>query len=98
MSGHTPGPWTVSSPPKDEHALDVRTPTGVLMHRGFWGHQADAHLIAAAPDLLHALQWHAEQVYAILSSDLGGDIPSRIIAATEHVQAWRDAIAKAEGQ
>jgi hypothetical protein len=35
---------------------------------------------------------HAEAVYAILCSDLGGDIPNRITQAQEHVTAWRAAL------
>jgi hypothetical protein len=61
---------------------------------------ANARLIAAAPDLLAALEDHAEAVYAILCSDYPKladgtpDIPARILAAQEHVSAWRAALAK----
>jgi hypothetical protein len=55
-------------------------------------------MAAHTPGLKKALEFHAEQVYAILSSDGYPDIPSRIIAAQEHVAAWRAILAKAEGR
>lgn len=76
MSKHTPGPWTVARNTDDgldiissdevtyvEVALDVRT-------------EADARLIAAAPDLLKALK---EVEWAILPPD--GSLAGRRCAA-----------------
>lgn len=110
-AAHTPGPWTVArNEGPDEFYFrrgyysvePIGFPVGSLRveddHDALATVVANAHLIAAAPDLLHAVKWHAEQVYAILSSDYGGDIPARIIAAQEHVAAWRSVVAKAEGR
>lgn len=65
-AAHTPGPWSISL--EDDGGFVVYTPpTGdmgwnsVVTSRGQWGHNdeqshANGRLIAAAPDLLEALQ------------------------------------------
>ena len=60
MSKHTPGPWVLESPEsggrvlaQDERATIIHTPTGSPFNELVI---ADARLIAAAPDLLEALQ------------------------------------------
>ncbi len=52
---HTPGPWRVEEGPNDTRVLDVYAGTWKI-HHGAWGRQADAFLIAAAPDLLEACE------------------------------------------
>jgi hypothetical protein len=51
-------PWTVriTDPQRDTRALDVYTSAGWKVHHGAWGAQDVAHLIAAAPELLEALE------------------------------------------
>ena len=56
MSPLSPTPWTVQSPPNDPHGFDVHDATGRLVHKGFWGGEADARLMAAAPAILAALK------------------------------------------
>ena len=49
---HTPGPWAVSQPSGNY----IDTPTGSVAALTYGATKADAHLIAAAPDLLAALE------------------------------------------
>ncbi len=73
MTAHTPGPWTVhhrcvdKSPYDDESCglgLEVDGPPEPQL-RGRFARAADAHLIAAAPELLAAL----EQAVTVIASD-----------------------------
>ena len=57
---HTPGPWHVEPAPNRVH-FAVRS-EGVHVVTGWREGAANARLIAAAPDLLHALKWAAEYV------------------------------------
>lgn len=88
-TAHTPGPWTVSGreivgPPHSdvivaylpEQGMETDTPVG----RAF-----NARLIAAAPDLLAALE-------AVAEFWAGGDVPAEIDAQ------MRAAISKARGE
>lgn len=52
---HTPGPWTVTT-------NGINTPDGHIVYFDVSGglHKTDARLIAAAPDLLEALQMLSE--------------------------------------
>ena len=98
MSGHTPGPWAWS---KDYRGLfgsgELNRVLDYASYEGMWlaytNHQeANARLIAAAPDLLAALK------------DLLADIEdyqriNRLGGESNHAQvAARAAIAKAEGK
>ena len=49
---HTPGPWAVSQPSGNY----IAAPTGGIAALTYGATKADAHLIAAAPDLLAAMQ------------------------------------------
>lgn len=68
MSKHTPGPWIISQDDEFLHVYDVMTPTGYYVastHDGVEGKcnsEANARLIAAAPDLLEALQMVSEYI------------------------------------
>ena len=66
---HTPGPWEVHKAGKDKDEREITTPDGdgiAMVYYGvdlYWGgadtretDEANARLIAAAPDLLAALQ------------------------------------------
>lgn len=85
---HTPGPWRAI---RTGGALEVAGPVeGVLICRLYdslddESDRADAHLIAAAPDLLAA----CEQVADALEYDFAGSI------SVEHLRAL---IAKARGE
>lgn len=68
------------------NAILERTDTDELMLR----------LVQDRAALLDALKWDAEQLFAILCSDFGGDIPTRIISAQPYVAAIRRAVAQAE--
>ena len=69
MSKHTPGPWTIEADPDKAGLHPLHDNRYIASERG-WGctlrdqpeQAADARLIAAAPDLLHALKWAAEYV------------------------------------
>ena len=57
---HTPGPWTVGDPPYGHTEIEGGDPPYLLaVATRYWGQEvahANARLIAAAPDLLEALQ------------------------------------------
>ncbi len=105
---HTPGPWTVrhrcvgKSPYDDESCglgLEVDGPPEPL--RGRFARAADAHLVAAAPELLAAL----EQALAVIDSDeLKGACQVADIhgmpygGPTVNVAELRALIAKARGE
>lgn len=84
MSGHTPGPWTVERDGPNRRWLvngddfAVATCDGAIRRQ-----EADARLIAAAPDLLNALRDMLDGT---------GDITA------ERVGRARAAIAKATGE
>ena len=61
MSKHTEGPWTVGCS-MDERTSLTRGEDGVFPLPEDDEIEANARLIAAAPDLLHALKWAAEYV------------------------------------
>lgn len=56
MKKHTPGPWTVTEVGPAPRYMIAGAATSVAMTYGQSGQQADARLIAAAPELLAALQ------------------------------------------
>ena len=100
MSAHTPGPWKVVRHPRIAH-VDSETSVGsgangmasvAWLTGGRVGQEANARLIAAAPDLLAALE---ALVLAAPDSDAWS------VAATRELRAARDlaeeAIAKARG-
>lgn len=93
MSGHTPGPWRVTSPQADPNAYDIESASGTKITRGYWGTSAcaDARLIAAAPEMLEALcaALREEEKCAMGR----GEVP-----LAPWVGLARAAIAKAEGR
>jgi hypothetical protein len=106
MSKHTPGPWGVGSAPRSAHTnkdkclyIHGADPYAMVCELGSEKHpehQANARLIAAAPDLLAALRDVLR--YCVTSSglpDLGkGRTPEQQAAMNQA----RAAIEKAEGQ
>lgn len=97
MSKYTPGPWQVGMAfdnyGETEIAIEHMTPAGNLVVAvalgGLQGQDANASLIAAAPDLLAALQ-------AIVKSLVDQDDEGMIEHAQQMIDA-RAAIAKATG-
>lgn len=98
MSGHTPGPWRINSrgsqvgprSEEDDQSFGMIIPVAYLEEVD-WpdAHEANARLIAAAPDLLEALD--ALLIAYCDPGNQGGD-------HDEKVEAARAAIAKAKGQ
>jgi hypothetical protein len=87
---HTPGPWELIAPHQTSgwglcvgsgEQITARIPA-------YAGREADARLIAAAPDLLEALKAMLEVCYDLERDD----------ATVTAVSAARAAIASAEGQ
>ncbi len=92
---HTPGPWEIDD--ADEWGyikilhLSGTGDEGAEGHVAITNHEPDAHLIAAAPELLVALKW------ALAAMDRGDGVLEYTgdIADGERAKA---AIAKAEGR
>lgn len=101
MTMHTPGPWgvTITGP----GLLGIEGDDGALVAGVHGGNDANARLIAAAPDLLAALE---AATYALqgVQEFLGGyELPSRDAAvavgdAIDAIGPARAAIAKATGK
>ena len=96
---HTPGPWVYESEGKNNHLGKFCTEAGELIcdfghdipYEGVPGNPPDfanAHLIAAAPDLLEALE-------AIVAT---WDGPKYNHFMADNIDLARAAIAKAKGQ
>ncbi len=96
MSAHTPGPWDVQChPDKDQPGWYHLTPTPKV--GSYYEENANAHLIAAAPELLVALDEIVFAVHDGLRRHADGDpnaIISNMIAAT--LRQAEAAIAKAQ--
>lgn len=95
MSGHTPGPWHVGP----HYKSDVESQHGRICDCGITrgpNGEANARLIAAAPDLLEALKEMVEWHGGVHGEDCPEDDTCDCIGAgiNERVNA---AIAKAEG-
>lgn len=72
QSQHTPGPWEIQSDAKGVYGIVVKQTSPIRTHQfiaslhdsmGEEERQANAHLLAAAPDLLEALEkieWYLE--------------------------------------
>ena len=84
---HTQGPWTVSQP----SATCIDSPLGTIAALAFISNEADAHLIAAAPDLLAAL----EALHACHRAFSGND--NWTMLDDESRSLAENAIAKAKG-
>jgi hypothetical protein len=62
--GHTPGPWYAALGPQGGYVISDETNHFGLCQRASWPSrveesEANAHLIASAPDLVAALEWIA---------------------------------------
>jgi hypothetical protein len=100
MNKHTPGPWNCNraSAAGREIIVSEVSPVdvAVLSHRDKSQSEinANARLIAAAPDLLEALEWCAETL-AVFVAD-GSAAPESVIG--KNLTTARAAIAKATGE
>ena len=101
---HTPGPWFYVS--RDEWSHAVVTQDGTLPDGtgNYWNiasinknrepeHKANGRLIAAAPDLLEALQWAMKTGYLTYSQR----IPKQNGQWCDKIDSIRSLIAKATG-
>lgn len=114
MSAHTPGPWYFD---EDDRAVGPVSNKSIGVcsimladgnaARYHFGEQsiANANLIAAAPDLLEALDnllWHAEQLEELIESERGkGRSAEQLYAAGEmhnYMIEAKKAIARAKGE
>ncbi len=96
MSAHTPGPWFAKRMRNDNGNFDIDSVGGYFVAKSIGGldvgeEEANARLIAAAPELLAALQ----RAYMALIGYLPGHRNAITDAA---IDAARAAIAKAEGR
>ena len=99
MNKHTPAPWTIrevagqSIPGQRAFAIDFNEDQEQVVD---WVYeQADAHLIAAAPDLLEAL----ERCERLLRSKRHACEDSNLCRVLDsHISQARTAIAKARGE
>ena len=87
---HTPGPWTVL-PTSSGGLLVVRLEQSLQVFP-----VADAHLMAAAPDLLTALKSATASLESWIHDQLDGT--SSLRGALEELKPYHAAIAKAEGR
>jgi hypothetical protein len=104
MAEHTPGPWHLEI---DDNALHVYSPVEEVLHFSDAGwdeftratFEANARLIAAAPDLLAALEKIQSATDAVKASLAGTTIVLSDEANEMYGAIWdaRAAIAKAKG-
>jgi hypothetical protein len=95
MSAHTPGPWKYRQATRTTHQTIGLGPRGLLVIKNEVS-DADARLIAAAPDLLDTLRELVEIVDAAISA---GDWKVDGCCDPSLSLDWaRAAIAKAEGR
>ena len=97
MSKHTPGPWVVFDDHPDKACFHIREDNCFDEIATIYRYQcnprntlADARLIAAAPDLLEAL----EELVDLFGGLVSGEYPPDGFTT----QPARDAIAKARGE
>lgn len=92
MKNHTPGPWTVSYNPYGVHSYMIKSQKKRICDvRGNIERKCNAYLIAAAPEMLEALQWASALLNnsdALASHEQRREAEVRISAA----------IAKADGK
>ena len=96
-TARTPGPWMVGHSDNDIPFIHTERRTICRLKGGYDGEEADARLIAAAPDLLAALRLalpSVEHAYLDVRCHGLGKIADRFEAALKAVDS---AIAKAEG-
>jgi hypothetical protein len=96
MRQHTPGPWAVDT----DRTILCRNVVGIADIRSWMGAEeadANARLIAAAPELLEALKDEISEVAALAGPCQAG-LMKRCRCADCRLTRSRAAIAKAEGR
>ena len=93
MSKHTPGPWKVTAAQFGEGDEVAEVSYSIQMSRPEIS-QANADLIASAPELLEALRW---LTHVCCGVGKGGNPPGSA-ERDAAIKAGQDAIAKAEGK
>lgn len=101
MSKHTPGPWEVHSEPQGTWIMPPDPSGEPIAKMTRWSAvEADARLIAAAPDLLEALRPFAAreecEIGVIPNED--DDLHNQACGECGTILIARRAIAKAEGR
>lgn len=95
MSGHTPGPWRVATATETGKpivcAIEGPDAGMCIAEINSWRQVANGYLIAAAPEMLQALEWIIDEYESNIDTNEG---PS-----DEPIPRWaRAAIAKAKGK
>jgi|GEM_PF-1192213 len=90
---HTPGPWWVAGKGTIRWGDPKSSRTGWIGTVNWRDKEANARLIAAAPDLLEA----AQKVLAHLEARIEG-APSNAVPVFDGIAELHDAISKAEGR
>ena len=94
QSKHTPAPWHISDNPKAPYLIYGSNDYAVAdckVYHGKTDISADMHLIAAAPDLLHAAEMALIDLVNTVNFD-EGDLETR-----QNVELLENAINKAKG-
>ncbi len=98
---HTPGPWATRESATHVTVTNARGDAVFHDDKRIPGVMADAHLIAAAPELLDALRWYEAQAKnmgkAAIHSDSKTILSIMHEVAVDYGKRARAAIAKAEG-
>lgn len=103
---HTPGPWDVSRPLSPDHPWisarcnHDRAPDGSEFYMSVSGlcNEADARLIAAAPEMLEAIRFARNELMLVRDGHTGG-VPNSIVALIpEAIERIDAAIAAATGE
>lgn len=104
MSGHTPGPWTATAAgvaARLERGANVICEAPIHYSESVKRWEANAALIAAAPDLLEALRWYATMSKRMGDAAIAQDSQAMLTLmkelATDYGGRAKKAIAKAEG-
>jgi len=95
----TPGPWSLS---EKYHSVNVRAVDGPYVADcnasaaiGWETKQANAHLIAAAPDMYEALRTTSANIRSLGPAGALDDVP---MPYREWLEVVEDALSKAEGR
>lgn len=97
---HTPGPLRVITPANNDGEFPIEKDDGSMEPVAFVvsKNEADAHLFAAAPDLLASVKLFRDTIEYLIKADrvAGDDEGARLKSFT--LESVKDLIAKAEGR
>ena len=101
MSKHTPGPWKIGAPPPNGEQT-IGTQQGLMVAVATTGAgvptEANARLIATAPELLDELESAVLQMGMAAECVESGRHDEAILHLRSHVRQKRAVIAKARGE